>query len=304
MPAILRETKRLMGLTWRAWNSHNAPQIGAALAYYTVFSMAPILIIAIAVAGAVFGAETARAQVSLELQGLLGETGAKAIEEMLASTRQQGSGVLATLIGLATFFIGATGLFANLQDALNLIWDAPPPTKKPVFTLIRSRFLSFAMVLVIGFLLLVSLVISAVLSGLQDSFLGGILATPVIAQTINISISIVVTAVLFALIYKVLPDVKIAWKDVAVGAGVTALLFALGKLFIGLYLGNSSLSSAYGAAGSFVVMLVWVYYSAQLILFGAEFTQVYAHRHGSKIGEPLAIEVQAATPGIPAARSA
>lgn len=268
----------MLGQTWAAWNAHNAPQIGAALAYYTIFSMAPILIIAIAVAGTLFGAESAREEVAIQLRGLVGATGAKAVEEMIANAHHGGAGVVATIIGTATLLVGASSLFAELQSALNLIWGAPVPRKVPIFTRLRARFLSFAMVLVIGFLLLVSLVASAAISGLQTRW-GGFASSPLMAQSVNVVLSLVVTTVLFALIYKVLPDVKIAWKDVGVGAFVTALLFAVGKQLIGLYLGNSTLSSTYGAAGSLVVMLVWVYYSAQLILFGAVFTQVFARRN-------------------------
>lgn len=279
LPRVVREPLRLLGLTWTAWNHHNAPRIGAALAYYTTFSMAPILVIAIAVAGMVFGADAAQEEVSVQMRGLFGDTGARAVEEMLAHAHRRGVGVLATIVGTVTLLLGASSLFGELQSALNLIWGAPPPGKVRLLTLLRSRFLSFAMVLVIGFLLLVSLVVSAALSGLQGS-LGGFIASPFTAQTVNLVLSVLVTTTLFALLFKVLPDVKIAWKDVGVGAFVTAVLFAIGKQLIGLYLGNSTLASAYGAAGSFVVMLVWIYYSAQLILFGAEFTQVYAHRHG------------------------
>jgi membrane protein len=297
MPPILHQTKRILTQTWEAWNAHNTPRIGAALAYYTIFSMAPILIIAIAVAGMVFGEDTARQEMILQMRSLFGVTGAKAIEEMLANANQGGSGVIATIIGIITLLIGSSSIFGELQSALNLIWDAPPRGKQHLGTILRRRFLSFAMVLVIGFLLLVSLVVSALLSGLQNSF-GGFISSPFIAQSINVLLSIIVTTSLFSLIYKVLPDVKIAWKDVGVGAFVTALLFAVGKQLIGLYLGNSTLASTYGAAGSFAVMLVWIYYSAQLILLGAEFTQVYAHRRGSKIGEPLALEAQ--TVALPA----
>jgi membrane protein len=218
---------------------------------------------------------------SQQLGELFGTTGAAAVEEMLTNAHTSGGGVLATVVGGVTLLVGASTLFSELQSALNLMWDAPKPARKGILTLLRTRFLSFAMVLVIGFLLLVSLVLSAVISGLQ-SHLGGRVPIPVLAQLINVVVSTGVSAALFALIFKVLPEVHIAWRDVGVGALVTAGLFTLGKLLIGLYLGNSALATTYGAAGSFVVLLVWVYYSAQLILFGAEFTQVFAHRHGSR----------------------
>ncbi len=272
-----QEAKGVMLQTWRGWNAHNGRRIGAALAYYTAFSMAPILIIAIAVAGTVFGADAARDEVSHQMQGLLGAEGAEAVQAMITNAHGDGSGVIATVIGAVTLLLGASSLFGELQSALNLIWNAPAPKKHGIGVLVRARVMSFAMVLVIGFLLLVSLVVSATLSGLQGTI--GVQWSPLIAQLVNLLVSLVVTTVLFALIFKVLPDVKVAWRDVAVGAFATAVMFALGKQLIGLYLGNSSVGSAYGAAGSFVVMLVWIFYSAQLILLGAEFTFAFAHRH-------------------------
>ncbi len=281
VPPSLVYVGRLLTETWRTWNAHNTPRIGAALAYYTVFSMAPILVIAIAVAGMVFGADAARAEVSVQLQGLLGEAGAKTIEEVIKNADRGHTGIVATVIGAVTLLVGASSIFGELQGALNLIWSAPPARPRGLLSMLQNRFLSFAMVLVIGFLLLVSLVVSATLSGLQGT-LGGLIASPALAQVLNVVVSVLVTTSLFALIYKVLPDVQIAWHDVGVGAFVTSLLFALGKQLIGLYLGNSALASAYGAAGSFAVLLVWIYYSAQLILLGAEFTHVYANSREKK----------------------
>lgn len=275
MTQVMHQARDVLVETWKSWNAHHTPRIGAALAYYTAFSVAPILIIAIAVAGTVFGTDAARDEVIHQMRGMLGETGAKAVQEMLTSAHQGRKGGVAAIVGAVTLLIGASSLFAELQGALNVIWEAPPRAKAGILGKLRARFLSFAMVLVIGFLLLVSLVVSATLSGLQDSF-GGL--TPFLAQSLNVLISLVATTILFGLIYKVLPDVEIAWKDVRVGAFVTAILFVIGKQLIGLYLGNSSLASTYGAAGSFVVMLAWIYYSAQLLLVGAEFTHVYAHR--------------------------
>lgn len=275
MTQVMHQARDVLVETWKSWNAHHTPRIGAALAYYTAFSVAPILIIAIAVAGTVFGTDAARDEVIHQMRGMLGETGAKAVQEMLTSAHHGRKGGVAAIVGAVTLLIGASSLFAELQGALNVIWEAPPRAKAGILGKLRARFLSFAMVLVIGFLLLVSLVVSATLSGLQDSF-GGL--TPFLAQSLNVLISLVATTILFGLIYKVLPDVEIAWKDVRVGAFVTAILFVIGKQLIGLYLGNSSLASTYGAAGSFVVMLAWIYYSAQLLLVGAEFTHVYAHR--------------------------
>jgi membrane protein len=277
MPKVTRELTDLLVQTWKNWNTHDAQRIGAALAYYTTFSLAPILVIAIAVAGRVFGADAARHEVSHQMRGLIGATGAKAVEEMVTNAGQGGAGVLATIIGTVTLLLGASSLFGELQSALNRIWDAPPRPARGLLTVLRTRILSFAMVLVIGFLLLVSLVVSAGLTGLQGA-VGAVSAVPYLSESINAVVSIALTTSLFALLYKYLPDVEIAWRDVGVGAFATAILFALGKQLIGLYLGNSTLASAYGAAGSFAVMLVWIYYSAQVILFGAEFTHVYAQR--------------------------
>lgn len=287
MLSIFRRTGQLLTLTGRAWHGHDAPQMGAALAYYTVFSMAPILIIAIAVASLIFGADAARDGVSVQMQGMLGVTGAAAVQEILANAGHGGAGIGATVIGTVTLLFGATSLFGALRSALNTIWGAPPEGRKFLSGFLHARFVSFAMVLVIGFLLLVSLLVSAALSGLSAWF--DLASSRVLAQVVNVALSLAVTTVLFALIYKVLPDVEIAWRDVAVGAAVTAVFFAIGKQLIGLYIGNSVLASAYGAAGSFVVLRVWVYYSAQILLFGAEFTHVYAHRHGSKRDEALVI---------------
>lgn len=292
MSAFFRQTGHILAQTAKAWNTHNAPQMGAALAYYTVFSMAPILIIAIAVAGLLFGVDAARDGVSHQMEGMLGVTGAAAVQEIIANAGRGGSSIGATVIGTATLLFGATSLFGELRSALNTIWGAPPEGRKFLNGFLHARFLSFAMVLVIGFLLLVSLLVSAVLSGLATWF--DFASSQVLAQLVDVVLSLAVTTVLFGLIYKVLPDVDIAWKDVGVGAVVTAVLFAIGKLLIGLYIGNSALASGYGAAGSFVVLLVWVYYSAQILLFGAEFTHVYAHCHGSKVGQPLVAPAPAA----------
>lgn len=278
MPQFLRRLGELLILTARRWNAHNAPQIGAALAFYTTFSMAPLLVIAIAIAGKVFGEDAARIEVGHQVRGLIGTTGAKAVEEMITNAHRGEASLLATVIGTVTLLIGASSVFGELQNALNLMWNAPPTGKITVGRLLRERFLSFAMVLIVGFLLLVSLLISAILGGFQGK-VAGFVASPVIAQSLDLSLSILVTTTLFAMIYKVLPDVKISWGDVWLGALVTAVLFAAGKQLIGLYLGNSTLASSYGAAGSFAVMLMWIYYSAQLLLMGAEFTQVWAHRN-------------------------
>jgi len=259
--------------------------LAAALAYYTVFSIAPLLVIAIAIAGFFFGADAAQGQIVTQLQSLMGKEGAEAVQSLLQSTNKSQGGTIATILGIVTLLFGASGVFAQLQDALNFMWEVKPKKKpgvKGILSLVQSRFLSFAMVLVIGFLLLVSLVISTSLEGVSNYFGNLFPGLVIIGQLLNLVISYSAITLLFALIYRVLPDIKVFWKDVMPGALLAALLFTVGKYLLGLYLSHSGVSSAYGAAGSLVVILIWVYYSAQILLFGAEFTQVYAKAHGSK----------------------
>ncbi|MDV2991396.1 MAG: hypothetical protein N4J56_001050 [Chroococcidiopsis sp. SAG 2025] len=273
----------LLRETFTEWNEDKASRLAAALAYYTVFSLAPMLIIAIAIAGAVFGEEAARGEIVTQIQGLVGRDGAKFIETAIEGASKPKAGTIASLISIAVLLFGASGLFAQLQDSLNTIWEVQPKPGRGLIGILRDRFLSFTMVLGVGFLLLVSLVLSAGLSGLVN-FLGSLLpGIGALLQIANFVLSFAVTTLLFGLIYKVLPDVKIAWSDVWSGAIVTSLLFSIGRFALGLYLGNSSFGSTYGAAGSVVIILVWVYYAAQILFFGAEFTQVYARRYGSRI---------------------
>jgi membrane protein len=280
-----RNILSLFKQTISEWNEDKAPTLAASLSYYTVFSVAPLLVIAVGVAGLVFGEEAVRGQLHGELQGLVGDSGAEVIEQMMVSARKPSTGILATGLGLLALVFGATGVFVQLQDALNHIWHVKPAPRNGLLNLVRIRFLSFAMVLVIGFLLLVSLVVSAALAAV-GAYLGNVFpGWQVLWQGLNLLISFAAITVLFAMIYKILPDTHVAWKDVWFGAAVTSLLFSLGKFAIGLYLGRSSVASAYGAAGSLVIVLLWVYYSAQILFLGAEFTQVFARRHGSRIGE-------------------
>jgi membrane protein len=277
--------KTIVGLlkdTVQEWQTDKVSLWAAALSYYTMFSLAPLLLIAIAVAGSIFGEEAARGELVAQIQGLIGKEGAEAIQSMIQNTqRSQSGGVIATIVGIATLLFGASGVFGQLQDALNTIWNVKPKPGLGWKSFVKSRFLSFAMVLVIGFLLLVSLVLSAVLAGISTFFTNHIQGFAAIGQLLNFSISFGVITLLFASIYKFLPDVRLPWKDLWIGAGVTALLFTIGKYLIGLYLGSSGVTSTYGAAGSIVIILLWVFYSAQILLFGAEFTQVYAKRRGS-----------------------
>jgi len=266
-----------------AWIDDKAPALGAALAYYTVFALAPLLIIVIAIAGLAFGREAAQGQILSQIEGLVGEQGGRAVQAMLENARQPGPGIVASAIGLITLIIASTGVFAQLQVSLDTIWRVTPKPGRGILGIIRDRLLSFLMVIVAGFLLLVSLVLSAALAAL-GKFFSYLLPVPEgVLHGVNFVVSFAVITLLFAAIYKVLPDAKISWSDVWIGAAVTSLLFSLGKFVIGLYLGKGSVASAYGAAGSLVIILVWVYYSAQILLYGAEFTAVYAIRYGSRI---------------------
>jgi membrane protein len=261
--------------------------MGAALAYYTTFSLAPVLLIVIAIAGLAFGQDAARGQIVSQLSGLVGEPGAKAIEGALASVDHPASGIGATIIGIVTLLLGATSVFSELQSALDRIWRAPALAQQfDIMSWIRSRLLSFGMVIAMGFLLLVSLVVDAGLSAL-GKWGGGLFPGAVVAlQVLNLVVGFAVTTAVFAAAYRILPRVKIQWSDVWVGSFVTAALFTIGKYLIGVYLGRVGVGSTFGAAGSFIVILVWVYYSAQIFLLGAEFTWVFAHRHGSRQDAP------------------
>ena len=279
-------SRRLMGIARRAgeiaiaaarkWVDDRAPSMGAALAYYTAFSLAPLLVIVIAIAGLSVGHAAAQAAIVAQLGDLLGETGAQAIEGMLAATADLGTGTLALGIGLATLLLGATTAFAELQDDLDRIWAVEPSAASGIWNLVRTRLLSFGMVLCVAFLLTVSLVVNATIAAMGRYMFGG---TEVILQTLNLLASVLVITLLFASIYKILPKTPIAWRDVWEGALFTSILFAIGKLLIGLYIGKSSVASAFGSAGPFVALMVWIYYSTQVFLFGAEVTCVVARRH-------------------------
>jgi membrane protein len=247
---------------------------GAAIAYYTTFSLAPILLLVIAIAGLVFGEEAVRGAILSQLGGLMGPEGAKALEDLVQSASDTGSGIAATTISIVLLAIAATTVLAELQDALNVIWNAPPLKISGWWSLIRARLLSLALIGAVAFLLLVSLAVSAALTAFGDYFLGEEGST--FLEVLNVIVSFLVLTGLFALVYKILPDRRLAWRDVWVGAAVTAALFSIGKFAIGFYLGTTDLASSYGAAGAFILVLVWVYYSAQIFLLGAEFTKVYA----------------------------
>lgn len=269
------------GIEW--WND-NTFRLAAALAFYTIFSVAPVLLIAVGGASLFFARETAINRVVDELQRLVGEQGASAIRTVLESSAGIGKGAWAITIGIVTLILGASVVFAELQSDLNAIWNVQVQVRRGlVLDYIVDRLRSFSIALGVGFLLLVSLVLSAALSALQDYMTNWMPSFPWLWQAGNIVISLIVVAILFAMIYKYLPDVEIGWRDVWIGAVVTSLLFNGGKYLISVYLGHAAIGSAFGAAGSFAVLLVWIYYSALISFFGAEFTQVYARRHGRKI---------------------
>ncbi|HVJ28793.1 MAG TPA: YihY/virulence factor BrkB family protein [Gammaproteobacteria bacterium] len=274
----------LIKLSVVSFRKDHASSMGGALAYLTLFSIAPLLIIVIAVAGFFLGAEAARGEIVMQLRGLLGDDGATAVQGLLESASKPEEGLFATIVSVLLLIVGATSIFAELQSDLDRIWRAESKPTSGLWALLRSRLLSFGMVLVLAFLLLVSLVISAALSALGTWWGGWFEGWAVLLEAVNFVVSLAITTGLFALIYKFLPRAEIAWHDVWIGATVTALLFAVGKFLIGLYIGHSGIASGFGAAGSFVVLLVWVYYSSQIFLLGAEFTWVYAHERGSRRG--------------------
>lgn len=274
----------LLKLTFAEWTNDNTFELSAALAFYTMFSIAPVLLIAVGVASFFLAPETATNRIVGEMEKMVGAQGANAVRQLIESSRGFGKGLWAVSVGIVTLIMGATAVFGELQSALNHIWDVKAePHRSVILSLIVDRLRSFSIAICVGFLLLVSLVISAVISGLQDYMNTWLPGIPWFWQTSNVIASFFVVAVLFAMIYKFLPDVVISWRDVWIGAAVTAVLFTGGKYLIGVYLGKTATASAFGAAGSLVVLLFWVYYSALIGFFGAEFTQIYARRYGSKI---------------------
>ncbi len=275
--------KFLVTQSFKEWREDNASRLAAALAYYTVFSIPPLLIIAIAIAAQLFERAAVQQQVIDQMRALIGAPGAEVVETILENTSESGESAAAAVISIVTLLLGASGVFGELHSALNTIWEVKAKPGRGILGTLKDRFLSFTMVLGVGFLLLVSLIISTALAAVNE-FISGVLPDlAILAQAINFVVSFGVITALFGLIFKVVPDVKIAWRDVWIGAVVTAFLFTVGKFAIGLYLGNSAPGSTYGAAGSLIVLLLWVYYSAQILFLGAEFTQVYANKFGSRI---------------------
>jgi membrane protein len=273
--------KRIVIDAGSQWNADKAPRLGAALAYYTIFSIAPLLVITIGIAGLYFDHDVAQKQITKQVEHVVGKQGGEAVATMVASANKPGQGLVGSILGIVMLLFGAAGLFAQLQDALNTVWEVRPKPGRGIMGIIRERFLSLTMVLGVAFLLLVSLILSSVLTAI-----GGLLGdkeTSVTGLILTTALDLVVITMLFALIYRYLPDAKIAWRDVWLGAAITAMLFTLGKFLIGLYLGRAAVGSAYGAVGSLAVLLIWLYYASQIFLFGAELTKAYANQLGSRI---------------------
>jgi len=283
-----------------AWSEDYASSMGAALAYYTLFSLAPLLLLVISIAGMVFGAEAARGQVVAQLGGLIGDEGATAVQELLKSASEPARSTMASIVSIVTLLIGATSTFAELQSDLDRIWRSPDVAKPSgIKGLLRTRLLSFGLIVSIGFLLLVSLVVSAGLAAV-GTWWGAWFGGWVIAlQIVNQAVSLLMVVALFALMYRILPSVRVAWRDVWHGALATGVLFTIGKFAIGMYLGKAGVQSGFGAAGSIVVLLVWVFYSSQIFLLGAEFTWLYAHNHGTLAGAPAPQTRAQVAPTVP-----
>ncbi len=282
-----------------SWADDYAQSMGAALAYYTAFSIAPLLLIVISIAGLIFGVDAARGEIAGQLQGLMGQQGAAAVQALLESVNKPAKSITATLVGVVLLLLGATSVFGELQDALDRIWRAPKRHQSGIWNLLRARMLSFGMITGIGFLLMVSLVISAALAALGKWWGPLFEGWAILASVTNFLVSFAFTTTVFAMIYKTMPRAKVDWSDVWIGAVVTALLFTIGKFLIGLYIGRSAVVSGFGAAGSLVVLLLWVYYSAQVFLMGAEFTWAYSLTFGSRKEQP----VPSAAPAIPSETS-
>lgn len=282
----MKSWRHLLTEIFTSWSRHGASAQSAALAFYTIFSLAPVLIVVIALAGAIFGEDAVRGQIFREFRGLMGDQPAMLVQEVLKSAVQPSSGRFAPIVGVVTLLLGATAVFGQLQDALNLLWDVAPKPGAVFTALLRKRLLSFTLVLAIGFLLMVSLILSAALSAFSE-YLDRLLDIPAeLLETTSFVLSFFLITLLFATIYRLLPDVRLAWRDVGLGAVVTSLLFVVGKALIGLYLSRTNVASAYGAAGSLVVVLLWVYYSSLIFFFGAIFTRVHSRQYRESRAQP------------------
>ncbi|HYQ01595.1 MAG TPA: YihY/virulence factor BrkB family protein [Polyangiaceae bacterium] len=285
MMKSLKDNKlwQLVKETGTGWDEDNVTRLAAALAYYTLLSIAPLIVLAVAVTGLAFGEEAARQHIARELAGVVGSGAAEAIQSIAKNARAPGTGIFSIAVGVVVLLFGASGVFGELQGALNTVWDVAPRPGRGIWGIVKDRFFSFTLVVGVAFLLLVSLVVSAALTWVGQFFEQTLPGGALVWQVLNFCISLGVVTALFALMFKTLPDVRIHWRDIWVGSAVTAGLFTLGKLLLGLYLGSAGVSSAYGAAGSIVALVIWVYYSAQVLLLGAEFTEAYARHFGSRI---------------------
>jgi membrane protein len=280
----LREVGRLFKEAGVKFWGDSGPRLGAALAFYTAVSLSPLLLAVVAIAGLAFGEEAARGEIVEQIHDVVGQEAATVIEQLVLKSANKSDGIAAAVIAFAVLLFGASGVFAELQGALNAVWKVPGRKHEGgIWSFVKNRLLSFSLVCGTAFLLLVSLVVSAILAAVQGKIAGWMPGMDVLAQVLNFLLSLALTTLLFAMIFQWLPETDLAWSDVWVGAAVTALLFAIGRYLIGLYLGRAAVGSAYGAAGAFVVLLVWIYYSTQILLFGAELTFVYATRYGSGV---------------------
>jgi membrane protein len=285
---VLKRSAQVLIGAAQQWSVHRAASKGAALSFYTLFSMAPVLVLVISIAGLFFGEQAARGEIFGQIKGLVGDQGAAAVETVLAATRRSGHGLYAAVKAVALLVIGATSAFSELKSSLDELWEVPPRQQAGLWGLLRARLLSFSLILVLAFLLLVSLIVNAALAVVQrfwgEIWAGAGFFAPV-AEVMSSAFAFAVVSLLFGTIFKMLPETRVAWRDVALGAVVTALLFSLGKRFIGLYLGSSAVASSYGAAGSVVALMLWIYYSAQIFFFGALVTRQYALLFGSRKDE-------------------
>ena len=286
LPVLAMKREQIVPLlkeTGQSWKKDKVTRLAAALAFYTLLSIAPLLVLAVSIAGLVLDEEAARGQIAGELSGIVGPQGGAAIQTIIVNARAPGSGTLSGLLGLGALLFGASGVFGELQAALNTIWEVAPKPGRGVWGFIRQRFFSFGMVLAVAFLLLVSLVLSTAVAAIGTYMASSLPGGAVVWEILNVVFSLAMVTALFALIFKVVPDVEIRWRDVWLGALVTALSFTLGKTLLGVYLGRTTAASPYGAAGSVVLLVIWIYYSAQILFLGAEFTQVYAKHFGKRI---------------------
>lgn len=269
--------------TFSKWSDDKAPKLAASLSFYTIFSIAPLLLLIIAIAGFVFGNDAAQGRIVEQLQSFVGKESAVLIQNAIKKSSNMQSGIIATVIGVVTLLLGASGVFLELQDSLNMIWKVRRKSGKTWVALIKSRLISFSLIIAVGALLMASLIVSTLISALSD-FIERYISIPAFVLSLtDFFVSLVIMVVLFSMIYRILPDVKLSWKDVRIGGIITSLLFILGKYLISLYLGRSTVSSTFGAAGSLAIFIIWIYYTAQILFLGAEFTYVYAVRFGSGI---------------------